>query len=417
MHTSIMNTPCTSHESLLLLLHMIKSGVGISTNTTDPRGAGLEAAQHAAEQAEGKPDVLIVLSSVAMKHPEVLAGIKEAFPDVPMVGCSTAGEITNEGSSKESVVAMALRSDQMHFTIGKGLAVKGNERAAGRALAEDIKSRAPQEVTSMIIFSDVLGANGTEISRGVLDVFGENFVMVGGAAGDDLNFKDTHEYYDGEVLSGYTVGVGLSGNYKKAFGAKHGWEPVGATHTVTKATGTVVYEIDGKPAFETYREYLGEQADDIKKDILNRLALTYPLGMQAAGVEGYMIRVPLVFNEDGSIVFGAEVIEGTKVSIMLGTQEKSIEAAIDVAKNVAAEFATSAPKALFISDCVARKKLYGPDVSKEIHEVTNIIGPTVPLIGFYSYGQHAPVYGVIGDINACDPNFYEESIVIFAIGE
>jgi hypothetical protein len=396
---------------------MIKSGVGISTNTNDAHLAGLEAAKSAAEQAGGKPDVFIVLSSIAMKHPEVLKGIEEAYPGVPLVGCSTAGEITNQGSSKESVVAMALRSDQMQFTVGCGQPVKGNERAAGRALAEDIKSRAPSEVTSMIIFSDVLGANGTEISRGVLEVFGENFVMVGGAAGDDLNFKDTHEYYNGKVLSGYTVGVGLSGTYKKAFGAKHGWEPVGSKHKVTKATGTVVQEIDGKPAFETYKEYFGDKADEIKQGILSRMALTYPLGMQVDGHEGYMIRVPLVFNDDGSIAFGAEVLEGSHVSIMLGTQEKSIQAAVDVAHNVAAEFADRAPSALFISDCVARKKLYGPDVSKEIEEVTKIIGPQVPLIGFYSYGQHAPIYGVVGDINTCDPNFYEESIVIFAIGE
>jgi len=278
---------------------MIKSGVGLSTNTDAPREAGIQAAKDAAEKAGGKPDVFIVLSSIAMRHPEVIAGIESAFPGVPLVGCSTAGEITSAGSSKESVVAMALRSDQMQFTVGIGKPVKGNEREAGKALANDIKSKAPGEVTSMIIFSDVLGANGTEISRGVLDVFGENFLMVGGAAGDDLNFKDTHEYYNGKVMSGYTVGVGLSGNYKKAFGAKHGWESVGATKTVTKAEGTTVHEIDGKPAFETYKEYLGDKAEDIKKGILNQIALTYPLGMRVKDVEGYMIRVPLVFNDDG----------------------------------------------------------------------------------------------------------------------
>jgi hypothetical protein len=396
---------------------MIKSGVGISTNTENAREAGIQAVTLAAEQIGGKPDVLIVLSSIAMRHPEIIGGIESVFPGVALVGCSTSGEITTAGPSKESVVAMALASDQMHFTVGIGKKVKGNEREAGRALANDIKSRAPEEVTSMIIFSDVLGANGTEISRGVLDVFGSTFLMVGGAAGDDLNFKDTYEYYNGQVLSGFTVGVGLSGKYRKAFGAKHGWEAVGATKTVTKSKGTTVYEIDGKPAFATYEEYLGDRAKDIRLGILNQIALTYPLGMRTEGIDGYMIRVPLVFNDDGSIVFGAEVIEGSKVNIMLGTQEKSVEAALEAAHNVAAEFGDTAPKALFISDCIARKKLYGPNVAHEIQEIKKIIGETVPLVGFYSYGQHAPVYGVTSDINACDPNFYEESIVLFAIGE
>lgn len=396
---------------------MIEAGVGQATNTNDPKGAGYQAAKQAADKLHGTPDLVIVLSSVAMHHPEVIGGVESALPQIPMVGASTAGEITSVGPDKETVVAMALRSDQMHFTPGLGKAVKGDEREAGRTLAQNIKDHAPEEVTSMIIFSDVLGANGTEISRGVLDVFGESFLMVGGAAGDDSNFKDTHEYYNGQILSGYTVGVGLSGNYKKAFGAKHGWEPIGASRTVTKAKGTTVYEIDGKPAFETYKEYFGERAPQFKESILNTMAITYPLGMQTPGSHGYMIRVPLVFNDDGSIVFGAEVIEGSTVHIMIGSQEKTMQAAREVAQNVAAEFGENKPKALFISDCIARKKLFGPDHNKEIDDVTNIIGKDVPLIGFYSYGQHAPVFGITGDINACDPGFYEESIVVFGIGE
>jgi hypothetical protein len=80
------------------------------------------------------------------------------------------------------------------------------------------------------------------------------------------------------------------------------------------------------------------------------------------------------------------------------------------------EFAHSKPAAVFISDCIARKKLYGAASNKEIENVTSIVGKDVPIIGFYSYGQHAPVFGV-KDINACDPGFYEESIVLYAIGE
>ena len=396
---------------------MIQAGVGLSTKTEDPMLAGKEACQQAASSIRGDPDLIIALSSVALHHPEVVSGIHEVFPATPMVGCSTAGEIVSSGPSKESVVVMALKSDQMHFTVAKGGIVKDDARASGRMLAENIKRSAPEDVTSMIMFSDVLAGNGTEISRGVLEVFGQNFVLVGGAAGDDLNFKDTHEYFNGEVLSGYTVGVGLSGHYKKGVGAKHGWEKVGADKIVTRAKGTTVFEIDGKPAFETYKEYLGDKAEEMKKGVLTQIGLTYPLGMSNPKADGVMIRTPLVINKDGSIVFGAEVIEGSTVSIMLGSTSRAIEAAEEVARNVASEFKDAKPKALFVSDCIARKMLYGPNVSEEIDRVTSIIGKDIPLIGFYSYGQHAPVYGISADINSCDPGFYEESIVLFAIGE
>ncbi len=396
---------------------MIQSGVGKSDKTDNPSQAGKDAAMQAAGSMEGKPDLLIVLSSVSMKHPEILHGVSEAFPDVSMVGCSTAGEITQEGSTKESVVVMALKSDQMYFTVGLGGNVKEQPREAGRQLAETIRANAPEEVTAMLLFSDVLGANGTQIHRGILDVFGINFTLVGGAAGDDLNFKDTHEYYNGEVHSGICVGVGLSGRFTKAINAKHGWEKVGADKTVTKVDGTTVYEINGKPAFDTYKEYLGEEAEKMREGVLTQIGLTYPLGMTIPGVEGVMIRTPLVVNNDDSIAFGAEVMNGASVSIMMGTHSKAIEAAQQVAQNVMAEFVGDKPKAVFISDCIARKKLLGPDANTEIDKVMDIIGRDVPTVGFYSYGQHAPIYGITATIDACDPGFYEESIVIFALGE
>jgi len=396
---------------------MIKAGTGSSEKTEHPQEAGVEAAKQAADKLGGAPDFLLVLSSIALKHPEVISGIHSAYPDVPLIGASTAGEITAEGAKTESVVVMAMKSDQMHFTAGKGGVVKDDPRKAGRMLAEDIKSRAKEEVTAMIVFTDVLGGNGTEVHRGILDVYGSDFTVIGSAAADDLNFKQTFEYYNGEVLSGYTVGVGLSGKYTKAFGAKHGWEKVGASRKVTKAKGTTVIEIDGKPAFELYKEYLGEKADDLKQGILTQIGLTYPMGMSVEGIEGFMIRTPLILNPDGSIVCGAEVIEGSTVNIMLGTLQNAVGAAEQVAHNVMSEFHSSRPSAVFISDCIARKKLYGASSNKEIDSVTAIIGKDVPIIGFYSYGQHAPVFGAEKNIDSFDPGFYEESIVLFAIGE
>jgi hypothetical protein len=379
--------------------------------------AGKEAAQKASQTLGASPDLFIVLSSVAMHHPEVINGIRQSFPQTPLIGCSTSGEISVSGLIRESVVVMALKSDQMGFTVAKGGNARENARQAGRTLAENIKQSSPEEVTSLLLFSDVMGASGTELTRGVLDVFGKDFMVVGGAAGDDMNFKDTHEYFNDEVLSGYAVGVGLSGQYKKVFGAKHGWEKVGAAKKVTKAKGTIVYEIDGKPAFEIYRDYLGEKAEELKKGFLTYASMTYPLGMSAPGVEGYMIRVPLVINPDGSMVLGAEAVEGTNVNIMMGSQQNAINAAEEAARNVVAEFNGKKPEALFISSCVSRLKLLGPNAPKEIEKVVAVTGKETPTIGFYSYGQHAPVYGIVNDINSCDPGFYEASIVLFAIGE
>jgi len=46
-----------------------------------------------------------------------------------------------------------------------------------------------------------------------------------------------------------------------------------------------------------------------------------------------------------------------------------------------------------------------------------IIGEDVPLLGFYTYGEQAPIGGEIRDTEKISPRFYNETIVMFAVGE
>jgi len=46
-------------------------------------------------------------------------------------------------------------------------------------------------------------------------------------------------------------------------GSIGGWEPFGPERLVTRAEGTMVYELDGERALDTYRRYLGKLADEL----------------------------------------------------------------------------------------------------------------------------------------------------------
>ena len=51
---------------------------------------------------------------------------------------------------------------------------------------------------------------------------------MGGASGDDFQFKQTYQYLNNTVYSDSVVGLGLTGDFKIGIGVKHGWIPVGA---------------------------------------------------------------------------------------------------------------------------------------------------------------------------------------------
>ena len=398
----------------------ILAGVGLSKNVNDPKEAGFEACKRAIEKmGGGDPDFTIAFSSVALDQEQVVSGIKEASNNAPGIGCSNAGAITVEGPSQKSVAVMAIKSDKIVFTSGLGPDVKKDARAAGRALAEDIKKHAAGELKTLIMLPDVLTGNGADIVRGVLDVLGKHFPVVGGAAGDDFLFEKTYEYRDGEAVSGSVAGAGLSGDFHFAMGVRHGWVPIGHPMKVTKSTGATIHTLDNRPAVSIYEDYFGTKAEELRKEPLARMAITYPLGIKIPDLDEYLIRDPITVDENGAITCAAEMPEGSEVRLMIGSKEKAIEAAEEAARKVMTDLASDkvSPKFVLMFNCIAREKLFGQKAKEEIDAVKKILGENVPLLGFYTYGEQAPLGGETKNVSLIQSRFYNETMVLFAVGE
>ncbi len=398
----------------------IFAGVGLSKNKTDSYLAGLEACGMAMQKmGADKADFTIAFASVAFDQNELARGIREASGNAPGIGCSDAGEITIEGPTEKSVAVMAIKSDQIRFINGLGSDIKTNARAAGQRVASEVKEKSVDSLRAFIMLPDVLVGNGADIVRGVLDVLGENFPVVGGAAGDDFAFEKTFEYNDGEVVSGAVAGVGLSGKFSFGMGVRHGWVPIGVPMKVTKATGAVLYELDGRPAISIYEDYFGAKADDLKREPLARLAITYPLGIKMPDLEEYLIRDAITVDDKGAITCAAEIPEGSEIRLMIGSKEKAIEAAQDAAHHLMKDFElqNAKPKFLLIFNCIAREKLFAQKAKEEIDAIMDIVGSDVPVLGFYTYGEQAPIGGETRDVKKIQSRFYNETVVLFAVGE
>lgn len=396
----------------------IHVGVGLSRQSQDAEAAGKEAAQAAmASLKQDRADVFVVLCSSLFNQEEVLKGISSIGNTTPMVGCSTAGVLTNAGVAEHAIAVLAMQSDHVAFHPVKQEHISQGMAEAGRMFAEQLKQvSGPESLKLAFIFSDALSGNGTELVRGVLGALGSTFPLVGGAAGDDMLFKKTYQYYNGEVLTDAAVGLAVTGDVQYAVGADHGWQPIGSGRIVTKAEGTTLYELDGKPAFSIYEDYFGQRAHDFKQ-ALSLAAVSYPLGMKTSASESYMIRVPLSVKDDGSIVCGAEVIQGSEVYLMIGTQSSALWAAKDTTQKLKQRVPSVIPSVIFVSDCVARKILFGERAREEIDAIRAIAGEHSQMFGFYSYGQIAPLGEREVDVKTCDPGFYEQSISLAIFGE
>jgi len=393
-------------------------GVGLGVSE-DSYIAGVNASTEAVSKIGGEPNLVIVFASTAYDQQKVNAGVRSVSGKALLVGSSTAGEITTDGpANRHSVTVMAIKSDSISFYGGVGENIAESPSAAGKRAADIVKKQSKEPLKAFMMFPDVLTGNGAETVRGVLASLGEHFPVVGGASGDDFKFEKTYQHLNDRVYSGAVVGLGWAGDFKIGIGVKHGWIAIGTPKKVTRSAGSIVHEIDGQPAIKIYEDYFGEQeAAQLKTETLAKLAITYPLGMKVEGSDEFLIRDPITVDKNGAITCAAEIPEGSEIQLMVGSREEAIEVAREAAQNAMSQLEGAPQRAVIIFNCIARDKLFGERRGEEIAAIQEAVGATTPLIGFYTYGEQAPLGGEVRDIKRCNPAFHNETVVICVIAD
>lgn len=392
-------------------------GIGSSKNP-DAHEAGKESAEAAHADIGADPGAAIVLASASFNQEDMLAGVRGVLPEqTPLIGCTTAGEILPGGPQERSVAVLLMRAEGVSFYPAKAENISDSMRESGEAIGRALKESSGEDLKGAFVFSDGLSGNGTQVVRGLLSELGVMFPFIGGAAGDDGAMKKTYQYYGDTVLSNAVVALGMAGDVGFVSGARSGWKPVGAAYTITKAEGQLVKEINGKPAFSIYEDAFGKEKAQEFRTPLSFECVSHPLGMKVEGEEEIIIRAPFKFGDDGSIMLGAEAIEGAEVYLMVGTITDAQTAVELNMKELQEKFGQSFPSLVFVSECLTRKILFGEKIGDEFNALKTLAGEDTPIFGLFSYGQFAPfATSEDTDVNKCDPGFYEQSVSLALIG-
>ncbi|MFZ4514371.1 MAG: FIST signal transduction protein, partial [Geothrix sp.] len=210
---------------------------------------------------ELKPHLVLAFGSVAcLRSPGYFAALQDAFPGVPLVGCSTAGEISSRGVSEQSCVVTAVR---FHGEVGIRVAeatIPGMDSCRGAGVALGAALQGPN-LCAVLLFAKGVGVNGSAILAGLASQVGGQVPITGGLAGDDGAFLETLTLGPSGTSSEGAVAVGLYGtDLVLSHGSCGGWAPFGPARKITRSKENVLYELDGEPALNVYKRYLGEHA-------------------------------------------------------------------------------------------------------------------------------------------------------------
>ncbi|HVY49236.1 MAG TPA: FIST N-terminal domain-containing protein, partial [Minicystis sp.] len=203
-----------------------------------------------------------------------LAHLRRSFPRARFAGCSTAGEIRGAAIGDGSLSVAVARFERTGVRLASAaVASSADSFAAAETVA---RALAADDLRAVVVFSDGLRVNGSELVRGLHAALDPEIVVTGGLAADGPRFKQTWVLDGGVPLEGRVTAVGLYGPHVRVgHGSRGGWDIFGPERRVTRAAGNVLYELDGKPALSLYKRYLGEQAAGLPST-----ALLFPLALR-----------------------------------------------------------------------------------------------------------------------------------------
>lgn len=310
--------------------------------------------------------------------------LKNNFTSVPIVGCSTAGEIVGKQIKDNSFVltrvqlaktrvkkiSIQVQKTEDSFNVGQNL--------VNVLMADDLKH--------VLVFSDGSIINGSRLVEGINSSTQHKITVSGGLAADGTDFNSTLVCSDDNIFkSNVVTAIGFYGHEIKfkcsSFG---GWNSFGLEREITKSKENVVYEIDGKPALDLYKTYLGDKANDLPAS-----ALLFPISMKESDNHEPLVRTILgVDKEENSLRFAGNIPVGAKVRLMRASNNSLLNAAEIAAQMSRFDDMDNAKNGLIIMvSCVGRKLVLKQLAEYEVESVVSHFNDTFKSTGFYSYGE------------------------------
>ncbi len=292
----------------------------------------------------------------------------------PVIGCSTAGEISSLGYAQKGVAAAAINGIDARIELIDDYQSFDAERAMALIDRLGVGELSHDEHSVMLTLFDGLCMREEKLCNQIYMASG-GVPMVGGSSGDNLTFSNT------SVLVGdrFQKDIGVCALLRARGGIHtfigHHYEDTGQILVVTKADpeNRVIYELNGVPASEAYAKALGFEPGGLSKveELLNPL-------MVKTG-ERFYIRGVQQLHNDGSIRLYCAIDEGVVLHVghsdnihdRLATQLEHACTGVD-------------PQLVLMFDCITRRLEADHMNSRE--QFARVVSK-YPSIGFSTYGE------------------------------
>jgi PAS domain S-box-containing protein len=383
---------------------MIKAGLGQSENIDTRTAVNSVILQCQQKLLGDQPQAGIVFAGVNFDHRLMLDEILHQFPGIDLIGCTTAGDFSSSyGFSDDSISLIVFYSDDVEIGIGVGRSLSENPKAAVKLAVKQASNKLSKEVSICLAFPDGYNKSFDPIMKMFNLALGHDCPVFGGAAGTLWNENSTPlQFYKDEILVDSMPIMIFGGPLEYSFSIANSWRPVGKQAKITKSEGRLVKHIDDFKAVDFYRYYLGDHSEPAREFIL---------AVHEQDSEHSYLRAPIDYNLDGSITFSESIPQGATVQLTEATREVIIEDTKSTSKIIAQQVNDLVPAFAMAFSCAFRKEILGTRVEQELQILKDNLPQQLPVIGFYSFGEIAPL------VKGQESFFHGATLVTLLVGQ
>jgi small ligand-binding sensory domain FIST len=374
---------------------------------TDAGRAGREAARAALASAgaDWKPGWALAFCGGRHQPDEFLAGLRAVLGQTPVYGGSTTGTITRASvgyTGYEGAVAVFEAGEPApQAFVQDGL--ERDERAAGRRLGQRLAAAGATRRSVLLLYDSIRSAGpppdlqvGSLLLDGVYDGLGDTDAdLIGGGTVADYQFRDSYVFDGRGVARHAAVALRMPAAWDSHATIMHGCIPVSGFLEITRAEGARVCELDGHPALEVLLAMAGANSDPASLGLRVTLGRKHGDPYGADDESSFVNRLILGCDPaDGSVtLFEADFRTGDHVQVMARDNRAMIASARRrTAELLASPGAAEGIFALYI-DCAGRASIFCGAPEEEAAAMRDALGGDIPLLGFYSGVEIAPLMG------------------------
>jgi hypothetical protein len=334
----------------------------------------------------------------------VLKGIRTHLGPIPVFGGSAVGTITNRqisyGGYECALALFPETTEKISILTAPGL--DQGESQAGKQLGKQLRECAADNASAIVFYDSIRSGPppvlnvASRLMDGIYSGLADKPLKVFGAGlVGDFQLSCSYVFDGREPVKNMAVALVLPPVWLSHVTIMHGFTPISAFMEITRIDGPVIYELDGRPAYEVIHEMThptnGHQTD---VDFSLMVALGKKLGnpFDPYKESAYINRQIVGTNpKDGSIsLFEADFQAGMKIQIMSHDQQLVLDSVRNQTKQLLNGIKNGDGLGALYIDCAGRACAFCGDEVEEASMLQEVIGETMPLLGFYSGVELAP---------------------------